>query len=111
MNKLKSYENYIFSQLEHAAKKLSILESDQQDTVTLDIPLLIRLLELAREDIKDDATLHRVVDRMLDLKNQGTLTMDNYEFIAMGKSAPEANVPEKSPAQDDLTSIKKLAGL
>ena len=55
---------------------------DQKDTVTLDIPLLIRTLELAREDIKNDEELHRMVERLLNLKNKKKLTMDDYEYIA-----------------------------
>lgn len=105
---LKSYENYIFSQLERAATKMKLKESDQQDTVTLDIPLLVRMLELAREDIKDDATLHHVVERMLDLKNKGTLTMDHYDFIA-GKVDDKAEV--SASRAPELEDIRKLAGL
>ena len=55
---------------------------DQKDTVTLDIPLLIRTLELAREDIKSDEELHKMVERLLNLKNKKELTMDDYEYIA-----------------------------
>lgn len=55
---------------------------DAKDKVTIDIPLLIRILELSREDIKSDAELHQMVERILDLKNKGTLTMDDYDFIS-----------------------------
>jgi hypothetical protein len=62
--------------------KSFIIEADKKDTVTLDIPLLIRALELAREDIKTDMDLHRVVERLIDIRNKGVLTMDDYNFIA-----------------------------
>lgn len=55
---------------------------DAKDTVTVDIPLMIRLLELSKEDIKSDAELHMVVERLLDLKNKPVLTMDDYSYIA-----------------------------
>ena len=55
---------------------------DAKDTVTVDIPLMIRLLELSREDIHSDAELHMVVERLLDLKNKPVLTMDDYSYIA-----------------------------
>jgi Family of unknown function (DUF5824) len=55
---------------------------DQKDTITMNIPLLIRTLELSREDIHSDAELHHVVERLLDLKNKPVLTMDDYEYIA-----------------------------
>lgn len=55
---------------------------DKQDTVTMDIPLMIRTLELAREDIHSDAELHFVVENLLHLKNKKVLTMDDYAYIA-----------------------------
>lgn len=54
---------------------------DPIDLVTLDIPLLIRMLEYAREDAKTDMDLHNVVDTMIELSKEGTLTMDNYNKI------------------------------
>ena len=62
--------------------KTFVAEADKKDTITLDIPLLIRVLELAREDIKSDMDLHRVVERLIDIRNKGVLTMDDYNFIA-----------------------------
>jgi hypothetical protein len=57
-------------------------EVDKKDTITFDIPLLIRVLELTREEIKTDADLHRVVERLIDIRNKGVLTMDDYDRIA-----------------------------
>jgi hypothetical protein len=62
--------------------KQFVIEADKKDTIILDIPLMIRVLELAREDIKSDMDLHRVVERLIDIRNKGTLTMDDYDFIA-----------------------------
>lgn len=58
---------------------------NKKDTVTFDIPLLIRVLELAREDIKSDMDLHRVVERLINMRDQGMLTMDDYDEIAQIK--------------------------
>jgi hypothetical protein len=55
---------------------------DKKDTVTLDIPLLIRVLELAREDLKSDMDLHRVVEKLIEIRNKGVLTMDDYDTVA-----------------------------
>jgi hypothetical protein len=60
--------------------------TDKQDSVTMNIPLLIRTLELAREDVKSDAELHHVVENLLKLKNKKVLTMDDYDYIAHVKS-------------------------
>lgn len=62
-------------------------EVDKKDTITMDIPLLIRMLELAREDIKTDAELHKVVEKLIDIRNKGTLTMDDYEFVSKLKES------------------------
>ena len=56
--------------------------NDKEDVITLNIPLMIRMLELAREDIKDDMELHRITERLIDIRDKGVLTMDDYNFIA-----------------------------
>lgn len=57
--------------------------ADAIDKITMDVPLLIRLLELAREDIKTDAQLHEVVTRIIDLSktNVEILGMEQYSQI------------------------------
>lgn len=57
-------------------------DANPADTVTLDIPLVIRMLEYAREDAKTDLELHKVTERMIALSKKGrTLTMDDYNKI------------------------------
>ena len=52
------------------------------DEITVDVPLLIRLLEYAREDAQGDIDLHDVAERMIELSGDGrTLTMDDYNTI------------------------------
>ena len=58
--------------------------SKDMDTITLDVPLFIRLLEYAREDAKDDMALHTLTENALKLGNK-TLTMDDYEQIIASK--------------------------
>jgi hypothetical protein len=51
-----------------------------QDSVTMDVPFMIRMFELVRENIKSDEDLHHVADKLLDLsRDGGTLTMDVYD--------------------------------
>jgi hypothetical protein len=51
-------------------------------SVTLDIPLFIRLLEYAREDAQADVDLHFIADNAIRLSAEGeTLTMDHYDQI------------------------------
>ena len=85
-------------------------EADKKDTVTVDIPLLIRLLELAREDIKSDMDLHRVVERLIDIRNKGILTMDDYDFIAHIKEEFN-NIVEDGLAGGTLAGSGNIAGI
>mgnify|MGYP002141767460 CR=1 FL=1 len=73
-------------------------EENPKDTVTLDIPLVIRLLEFAREDAKDDMVLHTVAENLVKLSDEGCLTMDNYEQI----------VPQQEVNEDSELGYKKL---
>ena len=53
-----------------------------QDVVKLDIPLLIRLLEYAREDAQTDMDLHNVTEMLIKLSINGdVLTMDHYDQL------------------------------
>lgn len=54
---------------------------DKKDTITFDIPLLIRVLEFAREDLKSDVNLHKMVERLISMRGKGTLTMNQYGVI------------------------------
>ena len=62
---------------------------DQKDTVTMDIPLLIRVLEFIREDVKTDMDLHRVVENLIQVRNDGVLTMNHYDQIVHIKKMKE----------------------
>lgn len=66
-----------------------------RDTVKLDIPLFIRLLEYAKEDAKDDMDLHRIAENTINLALSGkTLTMKDYDLIV--------------GSQEDIAEIKML---
>jgi len=56
-------------------------EADAKDVVSMDIPLLIRVLEFIREDVKTDMDLHRVVENLIDLRTEGVLSMDHYDNV------------------------------
>ena len=57
-------------------------EEDIVDTVTLDVPLFIRLLEFAKEDAADDMALHDVAEKTIALnKQKGILSMEDYDAL------------------------------
>jgi hypothetical protein len=67
------------------------------DIVKLDVPLFIRLLELAREDVKQDADLHDIAEAVIKLSQDDVATMADYNSIVsfMNKQGmEEANEPK-----------------
>jgi hypothetical protein len=57
-------------------------KDNPKDVVKMDIPLLIRMLEYAREDAKTDMDLHKVAENLILLsKNGRTLDMEDYNSI------------------------------
>lgn len=52
------------------------------DSVELTVPLLLRLLEWAREDAPDDLSLHRAVERLANVDAvQRPVTIEQYKSI------------------------------
>lgn len=84
----------------------SVNEADAVDTVTLDIPLIIRLFEYAREDAKTDMDLHNVTEKLIALsKETDVLTMDQYDAIV----GEQKLLPAVEESNDSLFSIKPTA--
>jgi len=60
-------------------------ETNPMDVVAMDVPLLIRMMEFAREDAKGDLDLHNIAEKAIALSGEGrTLTMSDYETIFGG---------------------------
>lgn len=75
-------------------------EMNAPDVVSVDVPLLIRLLEYAREDAKTDMDLHNVAEQLISLSTEGrTLSMDDYDTIvgAQEQPAPVAETKKIKP--------------
>lgn len=63
-------------------KKLLKETSNAKDTITVDVPLFIRLLEFAREDANTDMDLHALTEKCLSIgKSSKTLTMNDYNNL------------------------------
>lgn len=72
---------------------------DKEDTITFDIPLLIRMFEFAREDAKTDMDLHKVTEKLISIRSQGTLTMADYEFVTKLKEEFSEQLEEAKEAE------------
>ena len=76
------------------------------DIIRLDVPLFIRLLELAREEIKQDVDLHDVAEAVIKLSQDGVATMSDYDtIIGHMKSTSDHDMGE------ELARIKQLGGM
>ena len=57
-----------------------------KDIVKLDVPLLLRILEFAREDASSDEELHKIASNIVELSSvAGVLGMIDYEAILGGE--------------------------
>lgn len=63
-------------------KESTTMERNKPDVIKLDVPLLIRLLEYAREDAQTDMDLHNVTEKLIAFSTKGNvLTMEYYDAI------------------------------
>ena len=68
--------------IREAVRKALMGPENPIDTTTLDIPLLIRLLEYAKEDAQTDMDLHKIAENIIKLSKEGkTLNMSDYNSI------------------------------
>ena len=64
------------------SKMMNASPENEEDVVKFNIPLILKMLEWAREESSKDMELHVVVERLIELSEDGdTLTMDNYSEI------------------------------
>ena len=82
------------------------------DIVQLDVPLFIRLLELAREDVKQDADLHDIAEAVMKLSQQGPITMAAYDQIVgfMQKQGKPA-IKDEDFYNDDIRRFRQIVDL
>jgi hypothetical protein len=71
-------------------------KEDAVDTITMDIPLFLRMLEYSREDASQDMDLHDVTEKANKLgKERGILSMDDYEeIVGAAEDAPKEDMSE-----------------
>ncbi len=87
---------------------------DAVDTITMDVPLFIRMLEYAREDASTDVDLHDVAEKAIKInKGKETLSMQDYEDIVPAMESMDEGLPKgfwkKETAELDET-FEKLVG-
>lgn len=84
-------------------------ETDKKDMVCFDIPLLIRVLEFTREDMKTDIELHNMVERLINMRETYPLTMKEYDAITSNLVKEEVLDEVKKPRTTALEKWRKAA--
>ena len=93
---------------ESEASFLSRAATNPADKVCVDIPLLIRLMEYAREDAKTDMDLHTVAEKLNELCSDGrTLSMEDYQSVVGSNPSPvqAADMEDLRKAGNAIASI------
>lgn len=92
----KPYTYHAVQGMKHMKNKNE--NENEEDVVKFNVPLLIRLLEYAREDSSSDIDLHLVAERIIDLSEEGeVLTMDHYSKIIGDNPGDCETVPPPPP--------------
>lgn len=73
------------------------------DIIKVDVPTFLRLLELSREDVKQDADLHDIAQRVTEISKDRVVTMADYNDIV--------GFMKTQGKEDELDTIKRLGGL
>lgn len=75
----------------------------KDDIIKINVPTFLRLLELVREDIKDDVPLHYLTEIVTKISQTSVVNMDHYEDIRQYTLKDQSN--------DELNDIKRLGGI
>jgi hypothetical protein len=73
------------------------------DIIKTDVPVFLRLLELAREDVKQDADLHDITQKLIEISQDHVVTMADYNDIV--------GFMKRQGSEDELDRIRTLGGL
>lgn len=95
---------------EYISNRKQIKEEENPiDTITMDVPLFIRMMEFAREDAQSDLDLHDVAEKAISLSNNGkTLTMSDYETMFGGELNEAQSSSNESLAKKVEEVVKSL---
>jgi hypothetical protein len=73
------------------------------DVIKIDVPTFLRLLELAREDVKEDPDLHDITQKVTAISQERVVTMADYKDIV--------SFMKKQGSDEEINRIRKLGGL
>jgi hypothetical protein len=76
------------------------------DVIKINVPTFVRILELAREEIKNDPDLHDIAEIAARLSDEGVITMNDYDSIVhfMKRQGNDES-------DQELEDIRRLGGI
>ena len=87
-------------------------EEDAIDTITMDVPLFIRILEYAREDAQADMDLHDLAEKAIAAtKQQGLLQMDDYDMLVGEKESVDEETLTEAYVPENIKEFAKRKGV
>lgn len=95
---LKSYMDYVnnLTKISRPSNTIKVGEEvSKTDTLTIDIPMFIRLMEYAREDAKTDMDLHNVTTNLLKIKDK-IISMADYDQVVVSSDVDAADAADES---------------
>ena len=82
------------------------------DTITMDVPLFIRVLEYAREDAQADMDLHDLAEKAIAAtKQQGLLQMDDYDMLVGEKESVDEETLTEAYVPQNIKEFAKRKGV
>jgi hypothetical protein len=85
-------------------------EEDKVDTITMDVPLFLRMLEYSREDAAQDVDLHDITEKAISLnKEKDILSMEDYDAIVGSAEEIEEGFYGKGDKRRGLQNQSKLS--
>jgi len=85
------------------------------DVIKIDVPTFIRLLELAREEIKNDPDLHDIAEIVARLSEEGVISMEDYDtivnFMQSQGDDQDSYGAEEDEYSEQLRDIRRLGGM
>lgn len=84
------------------------------DVIKINVPTFIRILELVREDVKNDPDLHDIAEIAQRLSEEGVISMEDYDDIV--SFMKQQGDDQDSYGGDDeyseqLKDIRRLGGM
>lgn len=81
------------------------------DVIKFNVPTFVRILELVREEVKNDPDIHDIAEITTRLSKHGVITMDDYDRIVSYMKQQGNDEKEVSDSYyAEMQRIRELGG-